>query len=613
MPRRSRLALIASMALIGQLVLTPTSPGRAAASGAARPFLAPTTSVDVAMAASVHYRQGLIARAAGHSGKALQEFQDAAQADPQWADPHFSLAWAELFHDPGESLPELLQGLHLVGGSFRHQHLWMFHLLLWVSLALMLALLGLSFSAIVIGLPALHHRLTEFFARYLDRNYASPLAVLASILPYCMGLGVILPTLFLLAVMQPSLSGLARRLWALLLVATLAFPWVVREADSLLLPRTSTSWVGTAVRAQRAGITPEWLSRLGRAEAEATGRYEIPFARGVMELRAHRLDEAVRDFARADSLSHGNARTLNNLAVAEWMRGRTVLAENHLVEAIKADDRLTSPHYNLAQVLSRKLDFDGANREMLRAGALDFDRLRRHFNAFGMGQALMMQEELSPDALWKLWREETNVRTDWMEPPVWLASAWESRPGLFSILALLVLAVGSLLARLGTRWLPTYQCANCGATLCRRCSGRRRSETFCQTCMGHMSVTSGGPFGKVLLERRRSKRIQEHGAVMLVLRIVCPPFGKALARRWTLAGAWWFALSFLFLAFVKGGFWIHPGPYYLAGIFSVPQALLAGLLAVAIWIPAVRQEWNVHRREQVMELEARPQVFDQAA
>ncbi len=608
MPLRSRLAIFASMALIGQLLLTPASVRAAAA-----PQAAPTTSVDVAMAASVHYRQGLLERAAGHEAVALQHFQAAAQADPQWADPHFSLAWSSLLQDPGESLPELLQGLHLMWGSFRHQHLWMFHLLLWGCFAVMLALLGLSFSAIAIGMPALHHRLTEFFARYQDRNYASVLAMLAAALPFCMGLGVILPTLFLLAVMQPSLSGLARRLWALLLVCTLALPWVIREADSLLLPRTSTSWVGTAVRAQRASLSPAWIARLGRAEAEATGHYEIPFARGVMELRARRVDDAVRDFARADSLSHGNARTLNNLAVAEWMRGKTALAENHLVEAIKADDRLTSPHYNLAQVLSRKLDFDGANREMLRAGALDFDRLRRHFNAFGMGQALMMQEELSPEALWKLWREETNVRTDWMEPPAWLASAWESRPGLFSILALLVLAVGSLLARLGTRWLPTYQCANCGATLCRRCSGRRRSETFCQTCLGHMSVTSGGPFGRVLLERRRSKRIRERGAMVLAVSLLCPPFGRALAGRWAVAGAWWCGLSFLFLAFVKGGFWIHPGPNYLAGILSVPQALIAGVLVIAAWIPAAHREWTLHHREQEMELEARPQVFDQAA
>jgi len=416
--------------------------------------------------------------------------------------------------------------------------------------------------------------------------------------------------------MQPSLKGTASRLWAVLLVATLALPWLVREADSLLLPRVPASWVGVVVRAQRAPWNPSLARALDRAEAEAAGRYEVPFARGVLELRALRLDEAIRDFARADSLSHGNARTLNNLAVAEWMSGRAGLAESHFEEAVKADDRLTSPHYNLAQVLSRKLDFDGANREMLRAGALDFERLRRHFDAFGTGPALMMEEELSSDALWHLWREETGVRGDWMESPRWLAGHWESRPGLFALLGFLFLLAGSLAGRLLARWLPTYECANCGDVLCRRCSGRRRGETFCQACLGHLTVTGGGPFGRVLLERRRGARERERGTVALVLRMVCPPFGRALANRWFESALGWFSLSFLALASARGGIWIHAGPNFTAGLHSAPTTCVLGLAWAAWWVPLAVAEWRVYVRERRLAQQARPlalEKLDQAA
>src|SRR5439155_8586480 len=142
------------------------------------------------------------------------------------------------------------------------------------------------------ALPGLHHRLTEFFGRYLDRAYATVLAALALALPFVMGLGAVLPTLFLLALLKPALPAPARRIWLPLFLGSLALPWLVREADSLLLPRVSQSWIGVVSRAQHSRWTPALAASLDRAQAEAPGRFEIPFARGLVLLRAGRAAEA---------------------------------------------------------------------------------------------------------------------------------------------------------------------------------------------------------------------------------------------------------------------------------------------------------------------------------
>ncbi|HVP38782.1 MAG TPA: hypothetical protein VMS93_06310 [Candidatus Saccharimonadales bacterium] len=580
---------------------------------AAAPEPAALAAPDPAWSAYAHYRAGLVARHRGDGAAAMREFQAAVQLRPQWADPHYSLAWELLLSDPGAAPGELAQGLRLSAGSFRGQYLTLFHVLLWGVLAAFLALLGLSLTAVLLALPHLHHRLAEFLGRYLDGSYATVVAALACVLPFVLGLGWVLPTLFLLALLQPSLSGMSRRLWAALLLAALALPWVVREVDSLLVPRTPASWIGRVLRAEQSAWGPEQAAALHEAEAQAPGRYELAFARGMLELRARRLDDAVRDLTRADSLCRGDARILNNLGVAQWMCGRAEAAENALRAAMQADDRLTAPHYNLAQVLSRRLAFEEANKEMLRAGALDFDRLRRHFNAYGAGQAGMMQEDLSPDAMWKLWRDESNLRSDWMEAPHWLEHHWEARPLPFALLALLVLVLGSVAGRRLNRWLPIYQCSNCGVTVCRRCSGRRHGETFCHTCSGHLSVTDGGSFARVLLERRRARRIRERGLVTLALRLALPPVGRALAGRWVLAFAGWFTLALLALVTASRGALVHSGPDFTAGLGSVPRAALLGLLWLAWWLPGAAQEWRRHQEEQHLELQAGPPQLQRAA
>jgi tetratricopeptide (TPR) repeat protein len=613
--RLTLLLLTLSLVAAGPAAAGDPAPGAPASATTPTATAAPRTSApsDPAWAAYAHYRVGLEARRHGDALTAIREFQNAVRLQPQWADPHYSLAWSQLSSDPGDAPAELMQGLRLSAGSFQGQYLSLFHALTWGLLAMWLAALALALTALLLAMPDLHHRLGEFFGRYLDPSYATVVAALACALPFALGLGVVLPTLFLLALLQPSLSGLGRRAWAMLLVVTLALPWLVREADSLLLPRTPASWVGRVQLAERSAWSPALDASLKEAEAQAPGRYEVPFARGSLELRARRLEDAVRDFMRADSLTHGEARVLNNLAVAEWMRGHADQAEAALRSAIQADDRLTAPHYNLAQVLSRKLAFEEANKEMLRAGALDFDRLRRHFNAYGAGQAGMMQEGLSPEALWKLWREESNLRSDWMEPPRWLDRAWESRPLPFALLALLTLAVGLVAGRRMGHWLTIYRCANCGVTVCRRCSGRRRGETYCQVCVGHLGVSDGGSFARVLLERRRERLVRERGVATLVLRMLLPPVGQALAGRWAEALLSWLVVALLALVTLSKGALIHSGPDFTAGAGSVPRTLGLALLWLAWWLPAAARQWRAHREEQHLELEARPPELKRAA
>ncbi|MBI5835830.1 MAG: hypothetical protein HZB25_01170 [Candidatus Eisenbacteria bacterium] len=607
-----RRTLHASLLLLFALALCAPPPAGAAA--AAANTMAPASPVsDPSWTAYAHYRTGLLARARGEHARAEQEFLAATRLLPQWADPHYSLAWSCLSSDPASAPGELLQALRLSANSFRSQYATLFHLLLWGLLAGWIAALCMALTAVVLAMPHLHHRLAEFFARYLDSSYAAVIAALACAVPFLLGLGWVLPTLLTLALLQPSLRGLGRRAWALLLVATLAAPWLVREVDSLLVARGTTSWTGRVLQAEVSTWTPARVAGLNEAEAQAPGRYEIPFARGHMALRSRRLDAAVRDLSRADSLSRGDARVLNNLGVAWWMLGKADASEAALRRAVQADDRLTAPHYNLAQVLSRRLAFEEANREMLRAGGLDFDRLRRHFNAFGAGQGAMMQEGLSPEALWKLWREETNLRSDWMEPPRWLQSAWEARTLPFALLALLVLALGSFFGSRLNRWLPVYQCANCGVTVCRRCSARRRGETFCQVCAGHLGVADGGSFARVLLERRRSKRIRERGWLLLAVRLALPPVGAAASGRWAECYAEWFVAGLLAVATATAGAAVHSGPDFTAGLEASPRVFLLGALWLVAWLPAAQRQWHEHREAQRLELEAGPPVLQQAA
>ena len=264
--------------------------------------------------AQARYREALAALAAGNAAEATRLLDASAEFDPDFPDPHFTLARVITFRDPGRAAAEFSEALRIVGRSYS----WQRHLLantltaflvIW-SLSLLLAIVGITLR----HLPHLTHVLLELVGRAKGAGIQGATAAIA-LSPLLWGLGPVPTATVYAGLLSFRLGRREAVLLLLFLVSSLA---IIGGA------RTLTPWTGGPSLAEpsllvdrglRSGANPELMNALTALESYDSGEPLYPFALGTMARREGYFDLAERQLTIAAALKPNTSWILDRKSV----------------------------------------------------------------------------------------------------------------------------------------------------------------------------------------------------------------------------------------------------------------------------------------------------------
>ena len=458
--------------------------------------------------AQARYREALLALGAGNTPEATRLLAAAADFDPAYPDPHFTLARVLTFGNPSRAFGELGEALKIVGRNYS----WQRHLLanvltgflvVW-TISLLFAIVGITLR----HLPHLVHIILELVGR--SQGFFARLgAGLIALAPLLWGLGPIPTATVYAGLVTFRVSRREGFLILMFLVSVLGVssflstvaPWAgppSLEEPSLLVDR-----------ALRSGVDAEASGALTALKMRDPKEPLYPFTLGTLARRQGDFDTAERELVRADRLRPNTVWTLVNLGNVYFAREDFDHARAAYEAAVKVRPKAAEPHFNLAQTYTKQLLFAEANREQSLATSLAFDRVSdmSRISAPQLNRTVM---EAMPDieTLWDLARRTAPERgLTAVQSNRWLSFLTRLAPpppfSLFFLVALYLCFAG--LGHLMGRALATLHCSNCQRIVCRRCVFRQQQRAFCEACFGAVKDLKSIEFTRLLLTGRGSR------------------------------------------------------------------------------------------------------------
>ncbi len=481
--------------------------------------------------AQARYREALVAAAAGRTADALRLLDAAADLDPLYPDPHFTLARLTLLRQPGRAVSELTEAFQILGRSYTWQRHALANLLTALVIVWILSLLLATIGIVLRHLPHLLHIVGELLGpRPTAATRVGAFAI--SVAPVLWLLGAI-PTATVYAGLLSFRLGRREGLLVLLFVVSAlalagGLPFVAPWAGAPTLDDPSL----LVDRAMSSGYDADLASALQSRSAGDAAEPLYPFALGTMARRGGDLDLAEQQLSRAVALRPRAAWALVNLGNVAFAREDYARARELYESAAQHSPGAVEPHYNLAQAYTKQLLFAEASREQSAATGLAFDRVRdmSRISAPQLNRTVM---DASPprEALWDLARREAPGRAaaalagnrwfrllDRLGPSGPFALAF--LPALFLIFA----GIGQILARR----LATIRCSNCQKVVCRRCVHRMQQRAFCSDCYNTVKDLKSMEFTRLLLTRRDRSAARRRTIGEALLTFVLPGAGQML-------------------------------------------------------------------------------------
>jgi len=178
-----------------------------------------------------------------------------------------------------------------------------------------------------------------------------------------------------------------------------------------------------------------------------------------------------------------------------------------LQAAVAEDDDRAAAHFNLSQAYAKKLYFEKADQELLKANRLALNRVRatlRHSE--GDDKRTMIDEPLAPSLLWS---------AAWAMPrampglPSWLRDFFPGTLWLLPVLSFALFGGGWVGGRRLFQTLPSFPCTNCRRPVCRRCLRRIRRQAYCTSCGDALLRIQSSSYSRLVLDSRirRNRRL----------------------------------------------------------------------------------------------------------
>src|SRR5215468_3248741 len=456
--------------------------------------------------AQLFYRRGVETLRSGAAEDGVRMLRGACQLDPSFLAPRMALLSYFSTRDVSQSLMELARIVDLAKTYFPFQHYLTIQLAYHMTLVLFLATLLTALFIAWHRREAVRHAYDEFLRQFLGERLAWFSSWALLVIPFVVGMGLALPTLFTLGAAWTSLRKSERAACLLLLGFLVVLPLGYASVGPLCYPDhpDRPPFYGTADLANEP-YSPERLAELQGLVARHPDNAFLHFSTAWMGYRGGDYDLAQSEFQEAGRLWPNEPRIPNNLGNLAELSGRNDEAERMYHMASGLDPSWAMPHYNLGQLYTREFRYAQASEELARAASFDFD-LVRNLQAEAQlhpGDPLPPAWGwLPPNAFWDAMLSEPApeqplpVPASWRN---WLELRGRSILGVTLLCALLGAALGILIR---TK-LPVRECSNCANAVCRRCAARRRDQVFCAGCSASLREASTPEFARLLLGRRR--------------------------------------------------------------------------------------------------------------
>lgn len=483
--------------------------------------------------ARLFHRRGVLLKETGNPEEGARMVRGAAELDPSYIAPHLSLAEWNLLREPSQALLRYATVLELARQNFLLQLSLLANTLYAVVQAIFLGLLATGFFIVFLRQGHLRHTWVEWLSRFIRRGSAEAWSWGLLVVPFAVGFGLALPVVLFLGLLWPVLKGRERFLFVTLTAGLVAMPVLSTTLDRLTLPldESRAPLYGVAL-AETEPASPERSARLVALARQHPDNPYLQFAAGWASRRTGALDTAEEFYRRTLQLWPEDDRTLSNLGATLMMRGRNDEALVLFVKATQLNSANAAAWFNQSQVYTQRFDYRQATDALSRASAINFEMVKNYQSQGTDDGALVLIEQwMSPR---RLWNAVTAGRADAAAhgalPPSW-RRCLETRGWPFSI-ATLVVAVGALFAGFRMqKGLPLRNCSNCGRTVCRRCSERRRELALCPACVEAEKRAESPDFARLLLQQVRRRHERVRNLVQTALATLVPGWGLLALHR----------------------------------------------------------------------------------
>jgi len=469
------------------------------ASRAARERLAElreTLAIGDLESVSLALLRGAKVRSAGRDGAGAVELaQSAVALSPDVPDAHWGLFRAHLSNDSFD-LRRLWADSRSAARAALADPRWSRGLLGDLGAMVLVAWLATALAALVVlflrAVPSLVHDVHHLFPRGVARWQAGVLLILVLLLPWAFRMGLLFPSLVLLAAVTLYLDPKERWLLAVLLGGACLVPPLAGALAQ------ATTFAGTpaedVLQLERGGLEAAEAAGHVRARIEAS-RATFPevYALARWELRRGKLGPARAEAEKALSLRPGDARAqtvLGNVAFAETRWSEAIAL---YTKASEADPTLPEPLWNVSRVYRRRartLSDDAVGPELDRAQ-----------NAAAAAQRLderLMTRAEPPDSRPAMNLTLLTPPLARGEPPVTDGAERRARvtaqlaqtlvgnldPGAAVLVPLAGVAVLAGLGFVRGGRGVSRECVKCGRAVCRRCDPELIEDSqLCHQCV----------------------------------------------------------------------------------------------------------------------------------
>ena len=501
--------------------------------------------------ARLFYRRGLMARQAGQLDTAVLDVRGASELDPSFVEPHLTLASWTLTRDPSQALLQYATVVELLRQNFSLQLNLVANAALMLLEALFVGLLVAGGLVVWLRRRDLTHVWREELARFSTAGGARWWAPALVILPYAVGFGWTLPTLFFLGFLWPNLRVRERALFVMLLAFVVAMPATLRVIERMSLPLHENAEPFYAVPTIE--NQPYESAREAHLAGLAAQHDENPILHFGLAWTARRgghLETAERAYRRALELWPNDDRVWNNLGNVVAIAGRPDEALQYYEKAVAANPNNAAPHFNASQLYTRNFEYEKATERLSRASAINFE-LVKHYQSQATSDGLLplVDQWMTPAVFWKALADARMPKDLGGSLPLSLRRHIEASGWGFSAAALALALLGLVLGVRQHGDVPLRACSNCGTTVCRRCAERRREHALCPECVRVEAQGETGEFSRVMLSRYRMSRQRRLHLVRIGLATLVPGYGLLahrhvftaiglLSTTWLLARSW---------------------------------------------------------------------------
>ncbi len=533
-------------------------------------------------------RGARLALAEGSFQEAAILLERSMDSDPSEAAPHFLMARLLWRRDKRNVLLALR---FLVGGT----------ILAWQSRITRQVLLGnllgdlihafqLSLGVLAVVLVFRCHSLAAHDARHRFRLRLAPAGqvalLVALLLPFALGLGIVWTALLILVLCAPYLRGRDRAVFSIMMLVLGLLPIANREvARANLIAASPRAILAEEVEAGARG--EESLAQVRQWSSEAPGAFVPTYLQGLLQKRRGELAAAEQALRRATGLAPGRPAPWVALGNVRSLQGDRDGALEAYAKAGTALAGSALAHRNMAFIYLERFEFDRARQEFEEAFRLD----PRLVSAVSSPRSARAGAFLADERL-----GDTELR-EALTPSRPQEEALAAAIGVGTLgrvpLRALPLAAGVALlafwvvARWGRGIAQARSCDQCGKVFCRRCQTGMPAEQLCAACAAVIHLRQG--IGASLMVQRRweVEAFQERRRWVVGILGLCLPGAGHLYLGRPLGGFLLLlpALFFLSQLFVGTLVWRPlPLPSEMSGLLGavtvVPLLLILGAVSV---------------------------------